>query len=88
MMGDETVWPVSGQLPVQVRVREGQDYRLQIVGAGGVLLDRRIDDADVTIEALIPVTDTPYLYVRLVVDDPDDLIVVCLTNPLFLSSRR
>jgi hypothetical protein len=85
MMGDQAQRPDSGQLPLQLRIRDGQGYRLQLVAAAGIRLDLPIKEANETLDMQVDVTDTPFLYARLVVDDPDDFIVTCLTNPLYFT---
>ena len=91
MMGDEVAWPDDGRLPIRVRVQDGQSYRLQVVSADGILLDRPITTSDETIDETIDtqlaISRTPYLYARLVVNDPDNFIVTCLTNPLYFSAH-
>jgi hypothetical protein len=85
MMGDQVQRPASGYLPLQIRIRDGLNYRLQVIGADGILFECPITEDEVTINTQLTVSHTPYLYARLIVDDPDHFIVTCLTNPLYFS---
>lgn len=85
MMGDTI--NISGQNSVEVSFKTigAQGLRLQFVGADGILIDEILpDDAASGARTVNVNTGTLFIYARLIDDDPDELFVHTVTNPLYL----
>lgn len=82
LMGDVIERPASGELPIQLRVVNGQGLSLEVWTAQGCAVNFVPRHQDQTFELSLPIGVTPYVRAQLV--EPDGQMVRALTNPLYV----
>ncbi len=86
MMGDVVVRPADNRLSVDLAIQDGAGLTLQLVGAQGVIFEQSITRDQEQFNVMINSRDTGYVYARLMTHNPDQKVVACITNPLYLSA--
>jgi hypothetical protein len=83
MMGDTVPRPAAGSLSVSIGVRDGEDTRLQVIGAAGVLAEADVALANDSFDFTLDVSQTPYVRAQLI-DLAEGDNTGALTNPIYL----
>ncbi len=86
MMGDVVVRPANNRLSVDLAVQDGAGHILQLVGAQGIIFEQAIMRDQEQFNVMIRSDDTTYVYARLMTNNPEQKVVACITNPLYLSA--
>ena len=83
MMGDDVPRSTENRLPLTFRICGGAGLTLQLVGKAGVMLERQVMMAEESVQAILNVSDTNYVYARLASGQGDAFTVHCVTNPIW-----
>lgn len=82
MMGDSVARPTNDTIDLTVHIAGGEDCRLEVYTARGLVLHMLLKASRVRMELMIPVRHTSYVRAQLV--DPASQQVRALTNPIYI----